>query len=168
VEFDPTQVSYSQLLEVFWRSHEPSAAAYSRQYRNAIFYLNDSQRQEAERSRQRVAERTGKQVKTAIESAGTFYPAEDYHQKYLLRHADFLWREFQRMYPEQQQIFDSTAAAKINGYLGCNGTLENLEGQFGQLGLSPKAQQELADYLSLTCTSFRGVTCPAPTPEDKD
>lgn len=162
VEFDSAQVSYAQLLEVFWHSHEPSVAAYSRQYRNAIFYLDEGQRKEAERSLGNLAEKTGKQIKTAIEPAGKFYPAEDYHQKYLLRRGDFLWQEFQAMYLDEQEIFDSTAAARINGYLGCNGTRDDLEVQFGQLGLSPRARQWLADYLSSTCTKFRGLTCPAP------
>ena len=162
VEFDPLRVTYAQLLKVFWESHDPSIATYSRQYRNAIFYLDETQRVEAERSLEMTAETLGVEIKTSIEPAGEFYAAEDYHQKYLLRGAGQLWQEFRAMYPDDEKIAASTAAARINGYLGCNGNREDLEKEFGQFGLTPQAQQWLTGYLSSACTRFRGMTCPAP------
>ncbi|WP_341860479.1 hypothetical protein [Malonomonas rubra] len=56
----------------------------------------------------------------------------------------------------------STAAARINGYLGCNGSVEQLQAEMGALGLSWPSQQQLADHLSSSCSQFRGFTCPAP------
>ena len=162
VEFDPEQITYTQLLRVFWDSHDGSVAAYSRQYRNAIFYLDETQKVEAERSLDMTAEAMGKEIKTSIEPAGKFYAAEDYHQKYLLRRAGSLWQEFRAMYPDDEKIVASTAAARVNGYLGCNGSRQDLEQEFGRFGLTPQAQQWLTDYLSSTCPRFRGMTCPAP------
>jgi peptide-methionine (S)-S-oxide reductase len=155
-------VSYAELLEVFWASHDPAAAAYSRQYRNAVFYLNAPQKVAAERSLEKIAGTTHGQIRTVIEPAGEFYAAEDYHQKYLLRRADTLLREFRAMYPQERDFIASTAATRINGYLGCNGKPEALEQELGQFGLSPQAQQWLVEYLSTGCRGFRGMTCPAP------
>ena len=48
MEFDPAKVSYAELLGVFWQSHDPGYDPYLRQYRNAVFYVNDDQKQHAE------------------------------------------------------------------------------------------------------------------------
>ena len=90
VVFDPAIVTYEQLLNVFWNSHDPTTMNrqgpdVGEQYRSAIFYLNDSQREQAEKSKSTL-EKSGKYknpVVTEISPAKTFYKAEDYHQQYL-------------------------------------------------------------------------------------
>jgi len=159
VEFDPTRISYQELLEVFWMGHDPASGSFMRQYRNAAFTLNADQQRQAEESRDRVAEKTGREVRTAVEPAGTFYPAEDYHQKYLLRGAGDIYREIRALYPSDEALVASTAAARINGYLGCNGEPEDLEREIGRLGLSPGVQSQLIERLSRTCAEFKGVPC---------
>lgn len=87
--FDPAQISYTQLLEVFWRNVDPTdpegqfvdAGA---QYRTAIFYHDESQRDLAEASKARLAAsgRYDAPLVTEIRPAMPFYPAEDYHQDY--------------------------------------------------------------------------------------
>jgi len=92
VVFDPAQVSYATLLKVFWESHNPTQGMrqgndVGTQYRSAIFYRTEEQRETAEAS----AEAYGKALATAgygpvttqIVPAGEFYFAEDYHQQYL-------------------------------------------------------------------------------------
>jgi peptide-methionine (S)-S-oxide reductase len=92
VVFDPSQVSYQGLLKVFWESHNPTQGMrqghdVGTQYRSAIFYRSEAQRQAAEES----AETYGKSLATArygpittqIVPAGEFYFAENYHQQYL-------------------------------------------------------------------------------------
>jgi peptide methionine sulfoxide reductase msrA/msrB len=89
VVFDPQVITYDQLLAVFWRSHDPTDAAgqfvdRGPQYRSVIFYLNDAQKQAAERSKAAL-EKSGvfsRPIVTAIYPAGKFWPAEDYHQDY--------------------------------------------------------------------------------------
>jgi peptide-methionine (S)-S-oxide reductase len=87
VVFDPAKVTYRQLLDVFWRNVDPTTrdrqfCDVGHQYRTAIFFHDDEQRREAEASRAAVMKRLGQPVVTEIAPAGTFYPAEDYHQQY--------------------------------------------------------------------------------------
>lgn len=90
VEFDPARVSYEQLLDVFWSSHDPTTLNrqgpdVGSQYRSEIFYHTPEQQAAAEASRQKL-EASGKHrrpVVTEIRPAARFYPAEEYHQQYL-------------------------------------------------------------------------------------
>jgi hypothetical protein len=162
VEFNPLEITYPDLLNVFWAGHNPRYNSSRRQYRNAIFFLNDRQRQQAEQSQQQIAVTLDAPVKTDIEAATLFYPAEDYHQKYYLRREGAVHSEFKAIYPDEKQLAASTAVARVNGYLGCNGKPEELTSEIGRLGLSVKGQQRLIEHLSSSCSSFKGVTCPAP------
>lgn len=90
VEFDSTQVTYADLLDVFWNAHDPTqlnrqGPDFGSQYRSAIFYHNDQQRQEAEASKKQLAEsaRYPRPIVTEITAAPTFWRAEEYHQQYL-------------------------------------------------------------------------------------
>ncbi len=121
MDYDPSVVSYSDLLDVFWKSHNPGSRPCSRQYRSAIFYHNEEQKRLALESRKAVEAGTGK-VYTEIEPAGRFYRAEDYHQKYYLRQRPDLLNELRKTYPRDRDLVDSTAAARVNGYLGGNGS----------------------------------------------
>ena len=89
VTFDPTKVTYSQLLDTFWVNHDPTVnnrqfCDSGSQYRPGIFYLSDEQKQLAEASKAKYEKlKTFKQpLLTEITKAGAFYPAEDYHQDY--------------------------------------------------------------------------------------
>jgi methionine-S-sulfoxide reductase len=92
VEFDPAVLSYRDLLGYFFRMHDPTTPNrqgndIGTQYRSAIFYHSDAQREVAEAVKAEV-DRSGKwkrPVVTEVVPAGPFYPAEDYHQKYLLK-----------------------------------------------------------------------------------
>ncbi len=89
VTYDPGQVSYAKLLEVFWRNIDPVAVDrqfcdVGNQYRSAIFTIGDAQQREAEASKRKLAAsgRFEEPIATQIVDASTFYPAEDYHQNY--------------------------------------------------------------------------------------
>jgi peptide-methionine (S)-S-oxide reductase len=91
VEYDPQQVSYETLLDVFWHNVDPLDAGgqfcdRGSQYRSSIFFHDEQQRQLAEQSKQAL-EKSGLQpITTQIVAAGPFYPAEDYHQNYYQTH----------------------------------------------------------------------------------
>jgi peptide-methionine (S)-S-oxide reductase len=88
VKFDPDEVSYDELLEVFWRLHDPTqlnrqGPDIGTQYRSAIFVYSDEQRQAAEASKERAQASFDKPIMTTIEPASAFWRAEEYHQRYL-------------------------------------------------------------------------------------
>jgi len=87
--FDPEQISFSDLLEVFWYSHDPTTlnrqgADVGPQYRSAIFYHNEDQRDEALRMKANLEEEKvfDRPIVTEITPFSNFYPAEDYHTNY--------------------------------------------------------------------------------------
>jgi peptide-methionine (S)-S-oxide reductase len=89
VTYDSREVSYAHLLEVFWQCHDPTQVNrqgpdIGSQYRSAIFYLDEEQRAAAEASKEDLqwSGRVQGTIATAIEPAGTFYRAEEYHQRY--------------------------------------------------------------------------------------
>ena len=89
VTYDPQKVTYEALLDLFWRMHDPTTLNrqgpdVGTQYRSAIFYHTPEQAEAARRSKEQL-ETSGTlkgPVVTQIEAASTFYPAEDYHQRY--------------------------------------------------------------------------------------
>jgi len=90
LEFDPKQVSYETLLKHFFKIHDPTQL--NRQgpdigdnYRSAIFYENVSQKQQAQKVLDEIQKTLKDPIVTQITPATTFYPAEDYHQKYAER-----------------------------------------------------------------------------------
>lgn len=90
VEYDPERISYADLLVVFWQCHDPTQVNrqgpdVGEQYRSEIFYCDDEQRAIAEHAKAEL-EASGRYrdpIATGIIAAGVFYPAEEYHQRYL-------------------------------------------------------------------------------------
>jgi methionine-S-sulfoxide reductase len=145
IDYDPKRITYGELLEVFWNSHNPVGRSFSRQYASIIFYHDDEQRRLAEETKERQQTERGGQISTEIVPHTEFWRAEDYHQKYRLRGVKDLMEEFQAIYPNPADLVDSTAVARVNGYVGGNGTLEQLEEDIDTLGLSEEAQEELQE-----------------------
>jgi peptide-methionine (S)-S-oxide reductase len=93
VEYDPDEISFDELLDVFWSNHNPTTLSRQGpdvgiQYRSAIFYHDEKQKEIAESSKQSLDE-SGKfdnPIVTEIVPAPTFYKAEEYHQKYFKKH----------------------------------------------------------------------------------
>lgn len=148
IEYDPARVGYEELLRLFWEGHDPLRRSWSSQYRAAVFYHDEEQRRIAERTRDAAAARLGAPVRTEILPAGVFTPAEDYHQKHYLRAHEPLLRELQAAWPEPRDLAASTAAARINGWLGGNGTREQLLAALEALGLSPGAREYLREVVA--------------------
>jgi len=94
VEFDPSQVSYRDLLDIFWEIHDPTqrnrqGLDIGAQYRSAIFYHDAEQKAIATRSLESLQNKPqyrARKIVTEITPAGEFWPAEEYHQKYLEKH----------------------------------------------------------------------------------
>jgi methionine-S-sulfoxide reductase len=143
VDFDPAQTSYERLLEVFLTTENRCAWTGKRQYMTAVFYHDEAQKQLALEALRREEDRLGERVAAEVLPATPFYLAEDYHQKYLLRCDPSLLKEFQAMYPRPEAFRESTAAARVNGYLGGHGSKEMMRKEIDHLGLSAAARQKL-------------------------
>lgn len=95
VTFDPKKISYQDLLEVFWATHDPTqlnrqGGDIGHQYRSVIFYYNEEQKKLAKESKERLEDSSEfkKPIVTEIVPLEKFYPAEKYHQDYYLRNQD--------------------------------------------------------------------------------
>src|SRR5947209_20065785 len=93
ITYDPSVISYEKLLDIFWHLHDPTTLNRQHndvgtQYRSAIFYNNEEQKQTAERVKMRwdKSEKFNRPITTEITAATKFYSAEEYHQKYLVKH----------------------------------------------------------------------------------
>jgi methionine-S-sulfoxide reductase len=157
IDFDPSRISYKELLDIFWKSHDPTRGSWSLQYRNAIFYHNELQRKAAMETRDQRASETDGRIATAIEPYSGFTLAEDYHQKHSLRLFPEIMMEFRAMFPDMKSLINSTAVTRVNGYLGGYGSCNSLKEEIENFGLSPRTKETLT---SVVCGRKASVTCP--------
>lgn len=148
IDYDPTLLSYEDLLGHFWRGHRCNSVNRSTQYRNAVFYRDDEQRKLAETSLADEAERRhlpSNAVTTDIVPMGTFTYAEGYHQKYYLTRHDALRAFLNATYPSAQALADSTVATRLNAYLGTGMQLDwqAFAKELPQYGLPPELESAL-------------------------
>jgi len=148
VDYDPQHITYNQLLDIFWQSHKPTGRSWSRQYMNAVFYHDDQQRQLAMDSKAAVEKKIGRSVKTEVVPLRTFTMAEDYHQKYLLKQHYDLNAEISRIYPIHRDFVDSTAVARLNGYVRGNGSKDQFANEIDNLGLTDAGKKTLTDIVN--------------------
>ena len=93
IMYDPSIISYEKLLEIFWNIHDPTqinrqGLDIGTQYRSVIFYHNEQQKKQAEELKKELQKsgKYNKPIVTEIIKAKEFYPAEEYHQRYLEKH----------------------------------------------------------------------------------
>ena len=93
VEYNPDEISYDELLDVFWNNHDPTTLNrqgpdVGNQYRSSIFYHNENQKQIAEKSKEKLnsSGKFSKEIVTEVIPSPEFYTAEEYHQKYFQKH----------------------------------------------------------------------------------
>ncbi len=90
VEFDPKQISYKDLLSVFWKIHNPTqinrqGLDIGTQYKSVIFYFDENQKKLAESSKEKEQKSYSTEIVTEINPVQFFFKAEDYHQNYLMK-----------------------------------------------------------------------------------
>jgi len=159
IDYDPARITYRELLEIFWTGHEPMHRSWSRQYASIIFTHNAEQRKLAEETKDRIARDLRATVHTEIVPYSGFTLAENYHQKHSLQQYPEFRDELHRIYPSPGEFVASTAAARLNGYLGGEGSYEGLMQDLDGLGLSPAGRQTLRDLVQ---HRTRGQACPLP------
>lgn len=150
MDFDPESVSYADLLDLFWQNHQPEYRSWSRQYASFIFFHNEEQKRLALKTKEREEDRLKKEIHTTIVPYPVFYAAEDYHQKYYLRQQPDIMADFNRMYPNASDFMNSTAAARINGYVAGYGTPSRLKTELGSFGLTSEGNMRLMAIVNYT------------------
>jgi len=121
--------------------------SWSRQYMSAVYFHSEEQKKLALETKNREAPKHKGEIYTEIVPASEFYLAEPYHQKYLLRQRPALMKEFNAIYPAIEDFVNSTAAARINGYLGGYGTFSALKAELNNLGLPPVTSKKLLEIV---------------------
>jgi len=153
-DYDPTLTNYDNILNIFWEQHYPYSKS-SRQYMSAIFYHNQDQKQKALKSKEEKEKSSNRKIYTVIAPSETFYLAEDYHQKFeLQKHSDIV-KAFK--FKSTSDMINSIAASRVNGYLGGNGTLENLNSEIPTFNLSKEVELKLKSRLDKGSSGSCGV-----------
>ena len=144
IEFDPTVISYARLLEVFWAAHHPTGRSWSTQYKNVLWTHGEAQAKEAKAQAEALAKKLERKITTEIAPAPRFWVAEDYHQKYYLRrHDDLVFHAFGED-KDEASFRDSELAARLNGWVGGEGSLADRAAETARLKLSPEVISALA------------------------
>jgi len=158
LDYDSTITTYENLLTIFWNSHSGTSMS-SKQYRSAIYYHGPEQYKAAALSKEYRQNELGKSKKitTAIEPYERFYVAEDYHQKFELRHKGTLFEKLGLTTFEE--VVNSIIAARLNGYVMGYGTLAQLKEELKEFKLSPSAEAEIINIVSAFDVRGSAMTC---------
>lgn len=147
LQFDPAQVSYDELLELFWNNHNPyNINGYKdRQYQSLFLYRDREQEEDFRRIKDRIeADKGG--LDTELAPFHTFYPAESRHQKYYLKRFPDAVLKLSKFYPSEEELESSTLAARLNGVAKGFLNLERLQREMEQWSIP---EGELSSMLSL-------------------
>ena len=147
IDYDPAKIIYEQLLEIFWNNHNCKLKSSSRRYMSIIFFHNPKQQELATQSMQKQEKKLDTKIITEIISLTHFYLAEDYHQKFKLQQKKEISDEVKKIYPNFNDFINSTATARINGFIGGNGTSEQLKEEINTYGLSEESEKYLLNLI---------------------
>jgi peptide-methionine (S)-S-oxide reductase len=149
VDFDPSVLSFEQLVTLFWESHNPCSAGGSTQYKKIVFYHSPEQKKTIEATRAAIEEKRGEPVRTEIRKAPTFWSAEDYHQKYRLRSRKNLMAIFNEIYPDGASFRDATLTMRVNAFLANQFSREDMKAAVQASDLSDDQKARLIDAMKL-------------------
>ncbi|GFG32187.1 hypothetical protein Cfor_04528 [Coptotermes formosanus] len=144
IDYDPKEVTYRELLDVFWKNHNPTAKT-TLQYASIIFYHDEEQKKLAEATLTEEAKKHSDPILTKILPATTFHDAEDYHQKYRLQQHPSLLKAI-NLEPGPK-VKSSHLAARLNGYVVGKGGVAQFEAEVKKLGLDENTAKIVQDLV---------------------
>jgi len=145
VDYDPSVVRYEDLLAIFFAEHDACEAPWKRQYASGVFFHDGEQERIAKAALAAFKGADGEKPVSEIGPA-KFVAAEDYHQKYYLRQTRPLGDALHKLFGASESAFrESTAVARVNGYLAGHGKLADLERELPALGLGEREKNLLLE-----------------------
>lgn len=135
MEYDPNQITFNELLDLFWSNHNSLRQDRSRQYRSILFIHNASQEEQALIKKTEWEQTLGGEIQTEMMQYTGFFIAEDYHQKYYLKKFKAATQTLISLYPNHADFVQSTLTARLNGFVRGFGTWEGLKREVKDWGL---------------------------------
>lgn len=146
VAFNPDQLSYADLLEVFWDAHDPAETAAKRRYRHALVPQTDRQAEQARTARTQAAKWLGSGDNVWVCPDASFHAAAPRHQNYKLRQHQSLAAVFLDRAPTDDAFARSPAATLANAYVAGHRPLDRLDDDRACLDLPPDALDQLRTH----------------------
>lgn len=149
ITFDPTITSLEELLQIFWQNHDATKNRFykERQYISLLVFQNQQQEQIARKIKNSEEERQGKEIKTEFQLTTSFYPAEDYHQKYSLRRFKQATEKIQALFLDEEAFIRSTIAARLNGFIRENISLPDIMEEIKAWRLPEETVEQLQEMI---------------------
>ncbi|PIC99120.1 MULTISPECIES: peptide-methionine (S)-S-oxide reductase MsrA [unclassified Sporosarcina] len=146
IDYDPTNISYGEILQYFWRNHYPNRDQYrGQQYVSSLRYHNQQQKQIIDLVKGEMEKELGEPIETEITPLSHFTLAEDRHQKYYLRRYPNVLEKLHSLYPSEESLIHSTFAARLNGFVKGFGTRDQIVTEIKSWPLQENAQQQLIE-----------------------
>ena len=145
MDFDPTIISYEELLQLFWKNHNPLRGQFygGRQYMSLLLYHNGTQKELVEKTKREWERTLEGKIKTEIAPCEKFYRAEDYHQKYYLKRYGNAVEMLKRIFPTEADFTDATITARLNGLVKGYVTLDDIKSEIGDWHLNDDQARDL-------------------------
>ncbi len=149
LDFSPSIITFDEILEVFWNNHNPvNINNYKgRQYLSLLFYSDDKQRETIQHVLRRRKEQGRGEPETEIAPYSGFHLAEDKHQKYYLKRFPNAIEKLNEWFPSQDDLNNSTLAARLNGLAKGYTNLERILNEMGQWPIRSEHQKLIVDLV---------------------
>ncbi len=162
--FHPKRVSYHALVRWFWDSINPQKLSENQRYQPAIFTTDEKQFKVAQRSVVEMEFKYKKELSALVQPLTDFDAAPLENQKYYLQNNPKVLAAIQPLFSDPETLLNSTAAARINSFLGGGATLDDLQQQWATVAALPGEPGELQSFLA----DLEKLTQQAGNPENRD
>lgn len=150
IDFDPTIISFEQILQLFWSSHNPTRGqSYGgRQYMSLLLYHNDHQKELAKKTKEEQERFIKAEIQTEVSPYAKFYLAEDYHQKYYLKRHKNAIEQLNRLFQTEEAFTDATLTARLNGLVKGYLTMDQLKTEIDEWDIGIENVKVLKDLVN--------------------
>jgi peptide-methionine (S)-S-oxide reductase len=149
IEFISKIITLEDLLNIFWKNHNPNRASYKgRQYISIILYQNQEQKNIIEKMKSELELGLNEEIQTEVSQCKHFTSAEDYHQKYYLKKYPNALEKIRTIYPSPKEYINSTLVARLNGFVKGYGTLTEIKEEIRAWNTSQADQTKIIDLIN--------------------